>query len=119
MTTERESRILIAAKTLARSSSSELSVEDNRLMYAHGPVVGSFICGARWSDNNPINPWVNVNERMPEMGVPVLTYMVSFIKGAKPILLINVLNEKGWKETMRKYYKVTHWMPVPPIPTNK
>ena len=115
MTTERDKRMMEAALFLAKSPFDKLPTEELDLLLDHGNLIGGFICGARWAENNPINPWVNVNERMPEMGVPVLTYMVSFLKGAKPILLINVLNEKGWKETMRKYYKVTHWMPIPPI----
>lgn len=127
MTTERESRILIAAKTLARSSSSELSVEDNRLMYAHGPVVGAFICGARWADQHPENPWVHVNERKPEDSLPT----VSFEENGRKCIRVMVLMKSGNIISTTRMYSngtwyfnlplrmrddIVYWMPVFPVP---
>ena len=131
MTTERESRILIAAKILARSSSSELSAEDNRLLYTHGPVVGSFICGVRWADKNPESPWVHVDERMPEDSLPKLSDEYKNRRHVKVFLrmkngrIMEAERRMGSDDTwyfntplcMRD--QITHWMPVPPIPTNK
>lgn len=127
MTTERESRILIAAKTLARSSSSELSAEDNRLMYTHGTVVGAFICGARWADQHPENPWVHVNERKPEDSLPTVN---DEEYGRKCIRVMVLMKSGNIMSTTRMYSNgtwyfnlplrmrddIVYWMPVFPVP---
>ena len=53
--------------------------------------------------------WISVNERLPEEGVPVLTYRpCSFI----PVMVDRLYNG----EFCFSLHLITHWMPLPEVP---
>ena len=128
MNTEREQRMMIAAKILAGAPFNELPQDELDIMLNHGNIVGGFICGARWSDKNPENPWVSVNERLPEDSLPKLTNPQLGRKSMKVIVLMmdgrimeahrrfNSNRQWYWNIPIRMREQVTHWMPVPARP---
>ena len=90
----------------------------------------AFIAGAEWADKNPKSPWISVEERLPEITVPILR--------ESDFVFVHVVNKDTgheWVELPAKYNKqfhdwmtndftwinkrggvVTHWMPIPQIP---
>lgn len=128
MNTEREQRMMIAAKILAGKPINELPKDELDIMLNHGNIIGGFICGVRWADKNPENPWVSVKERLPEDSLPQLTNTELERKTMKVIVL---MMDGRIMETCRRIYhdhlwywnipsrmreQITHWMPIPPVP---
>lgn len=128
MTKEREQRMMIGAKILAGTPINELPKDELDIMLNHGNIIGGFICGARWADKNPKNPWVSVNERLPEDSLPQLT---NNELGRKTMKVIVLMMDGRIMEAYRRFYcnrqwywnipsrmreQVTHWMPVPARP---
>lgn len=90
----------------------------------------AFEAGAKWADKNPKSPWISVEERLPEITVPILR--------ESDFVFVHVVNKDTgheWVELPAKYNKqfhdwmtndftwinkrggvVTHWMPIPQIP---
>ena len=97
----------------------------------HGPIWSSENrAAARWNSRQeqkmsvkePLTRWIGVNEQLPEIGVPVLTWAfdwkVPYIDrlhhiapGSRPCF---------WGEgTFEHEYGVEYWMPLPPPPEEK
>lgn len=129
MNTEREQRMMIAAKILAGAPFNELPQDELDIMLNHGSIIGGFICGARWADRNPDLPWYHVEDRMPEDSLPVVSNPTKAIK--KPIkVMVCMMNGNVMQVTRRcsidgKWYfnipmrmreQITHWMPIPARP---
>ena len=128
MTKEREQRMMIGAKILAGTPINELPKDELDIMLNHGYIIGGFICGVRWADQNPENPWISVKERLPEDSLPDLSDKELVRKTVKVIVL---MMDGRIMETCRRIYhdhlwywnipsrmreQVTHWMPIPPRP---
>lgn len=128
MTPEREKLMLAGAKILAGTPFNELPEEELDIMLNHGNIIGGFICGARWADQNPASPWVSVKDRLPEDSLPILTNPQL---GRKSIRVIVLMMDGRIMEAHRRFYsnrqwywnipsrmreQVTHWMPVPARP---
>ena len=128
MTKEREQRMMIGAKSLTGTPINEVSEKEREVMMEHGTIVGSFICGVLWADQHPKNPWVSVNERLPEDSLPQLT---NNELGRKTMKVIVLMMDGRIMEAYRRFYcnrqwywnipsrmreQVTHWMPVPARP---
>jgi len=65
----------------------------------------SFISGAEWADNTPKNPWISVNDRLPEEGQHIVMYDSAYddygtIYYPEPYITDNM----------------DYWMPIPDIP---
>ena len=129
MDKERETAMLVAAKLLAKAPVDGLSREDVNTMYVHGNIAGAFICGVRWADRNPESPWVQINVRMPEDSLPELSNTELRKKDIKAIILFKDgrimeghrrISSDGswyWNIPLRMRDQITHWMPIPAIPT--
>lgn len=113
---DRQRKIEEAALYYASLPMDEMSEDVIKVFCDMGLFQSGFVCSSKWSDENPKSPWISAKDKLPEKGKPVLTRMVSFYKEEKPVFLVNVLKENGWKETMKQYYKVTHWMNIPLVP---
>lgn len=128
MNTEREQRMMIAAKILAGNPINELPKDELDIMLNHGNIIGGFICGVRWADKNPESPWVQINVRMPEDSLPELTNTELRKKDIKAIILFKDgrimeghrrISSDGtwyWNIPLRMRDQITHWMPIPPRP---
>ena len=128
MNAEREQRMMIAAKILAGTPFNELPQDELDIMINHGNIIGGFICGVRWADKNPENPWIHIESRMPEQSLPELCNRELRKKSIKAILLLkNGRTIEGyrristdgnwyWNIPIRMRDEITHWMPVPPRP---
>ena len=128
MNAEREQRMMIAAKILAGTPFNELPQDELDIMINHGNIIGGFICGVRWADKNPENPWIHIESRMPEQSLPELCNRELRKKSIKAILLLKNgrtivgyrrIRTDGtwyWNIPIRMRDEITHWMPVPPRP---
>ena len=73
----------------------------------------SFLLGACYADEHPKNPWISVEDRLPDIGEKVIT-----ITNKGKLLLVARTTQPphheqgGWRW---EHYvgKVTHWMPIP------
>ncbi|MCD7923677.1 MAG: DUF551 domain-containing protein [Bacteroides sp.] len=82
----------------------------------YGKRLG-FITGAEWADAHPKNPWIRVEDRLPDEGQHVLFiiewrgvhkgYFAGSYKGGK------WETEERTYNTISFYGIVTHWMPIP------
>lgn len=127
MNAEREQRMMIAAKILAGKPINELPKDELDIMLNHGNIIGGFICGARWADKNPENPWVSVNERLPEDSLPTVS---NEEYGRKCIRVMVLMKSGNIMSTTRMYSNgtwyfnlplrmrddIVYWMPVFPVP---
>lgn len=59
------------------------------------------------------NDWISVKDRFPEDGKLVVTYSMSTEKIGSSDCLKSYVEEYG------NYGEVTHWLPMPELPTNK
>lgn len=128
MDKERETAMLIAANILAKKPFDQLDKQDLTTMINHGNIRGAFICGVRWADRNPENPWVQINVRMPEDSLPELSNTELRKKDIKAIILFKDgrimeghrrISSDGtwyWNIPLRMRDDITHWMPIPPVP---
>ena len=79
-------------------------------------IVDGFRQGAQWADEHQKNPWISVEDRLPEIGEKVIT-----ITNKGKLLLVARTTQPphheqgGWRW---EHYagKVTHWMPIPETP---
>lgn len=127
MNTEREQRMMIAAKILAGAPINELPKDELDIMLNHGNIIGGFICGVRWADKNPENPWVSVKERLPEDSLPTVNHEEY---GRKCIRVMVLMKSGNIMSTTRMYSNgtwyfnlplrmrddIVYWMPVFPVP---
>ena len=104
----------------------------SRFSYRHGYSTekDAFIEGAKWADANQPSPWISVEDKLPEITVPILR--------ESDFVFVHVVNKDTgheWVELPAKYNEqfhdwmtndftwinkrggvVTHWMPIPQIP---
>ena len=127
MDKEREIAVLMAAAILS-GPTDRIPRNDLDAMLEHGNVRGAFICGVRWADRTPENPWVQINVRMPEDSLPELSNTELRKKDIKAIILFKDgrimeghrrISSDGtwyWNIPLRMRADITHWMPIPPVP---
>lgn len=98
------------------------------------PVSKAFLEGAKWADANQPNPWISVEERLPERrsnnnpySERVYVRYVQTVSGNKRIFyafdeLQYICLSSGkiigheWCRHQNEYDSVTHWMPIPELP---
>lgn len=82
---------------------------------------------AQWCDNNPKNPWVSVEERLPEKSQIVFVHMQGgsfdsaiYTNGAfeRSLQLKFGMKDEGytiisWEQRFKS--NITHWMPIPTL----
>ena len=57
--------------------------------------------------------WIKVSERLPKPFEEAIVY-----RGKYNIISVDVFNGKSWEgDEFFEKFKVTHWMPLPPQPT--
>lgn len=129
MTEDKRTRMYEAALLLAQQHQDDkLCYDDRQLFYRFGQTAASFVIGARWSEKE--DSWVSIADRMPEDSLPVLSNPKKIIK--KPIkVMVCMKNGHVMQATRRAsidgtwYFnipmamrdQITHWMPIPPVPT--
>lgn len=80
----------------------------------------AFIAGAEWADANQPNPWISVEERLPDR------HPAKFVNWSKEVF-VAVKRGREYRAYVDKYshiYKtwgvfgdeVTHWIPIPELP---
>ena len=104
---EREKQIRAAAKKTTGLFS-----------YRHGysTAEDAFIAGAEWADANQPNPWISVEERLPEPEKEVI------VLAKDKYIDIDQLADYGeggcyWLKNNEWICseKITHWMPIPEL----
>ena len=60
--------------------------------------------------------WISVKERLPEKGTRALTVRFDYVTNTQ---FIDILTYDGewWNSAYRGDYAVSHWMPLPKLPT--
>ena len=98
-------------------------------------VEKAFIEGAKWADSNPNFPWISVDDDLP-CKHPQLLEKVNYTQTVLVVLSWNddptkkhietayMCNKIGsfdvnWYWENRAHYHVTHWMPMPELPTKE
>ena len=86
----------------------------------------SFIEGAKWADNHPKSPWINVEEDLPFNHKELLYDTESSIfPYTKPVLIRTKENAHELSYMYVHEYRwnwdydldeITHWMPIPELP---
>lgn len=86
----------------------------------HSTAEDAFIAGAEWADANQPNPWISVEDRLPEPENEVI------VLAKDKYIDIDQLTDDGegnyyWWKTDRVVIlyegdKITHWMPIPELP---
>lgn len=80
-------------------------------------------CACRWADEHPQNPWINVEERLPEDNKTVLVwfggcYKVALLRDNEWWECTGYQTGCGWSaldkipDIIASSY-ITHWMPIP------
>ena len=103
---------------------------DDYKKYAKDSIARMFFVeGAKWADENPKSQWISVEDKLPEITVPILE--------ESDFVFVHVVNKDTgheWVELPAKYNKqfqdwmtndftwinkrggvVTHWMPIPKL----
>lgn len=91
-------------------------------------IVTAFEEGAKWADEHPKNPWISVEERLPEKTRNLSPFPDEYDE--KVVLVINKQGGKRlayrdykgvWRDDYtceivnQNYARITHWMPIPQI----
>ena len=86
-----------------------------------------FKAGAKWADENPKSPWINVKQDLPcnhsklisldksSENMTVTEYVVASVYGYKVLTRMYELNGKWYWETDEP----THWFAIPEPPTEQ
>ena len=129
MDKEREAAMLVAANIL-NGPIDKIDSANLQTILEYGNIQGSFICGVRWADNNPESPWVSIKERMPEDSIPEVSDPEKSRDNIKVMLRLKndtIMEARRKLYSDRKYYwniplrmrdQITHWMPIPPLPSS-
>lgn len=129
MNQERIREMMAAAEMLAKKTIDQLASHDLDTIINYGPVMGGFICGVHWADKNPESPWVNIEDRMPEESLPEVSNPErsrDYIKVMIRLKNDTIMEARRKLSHNRMYYwnipirmrdQITHWMPIPPLPT--
>ena len=77
-------------------------------------LVEAFRCGAEWADAHPINPWISVEERLPEKVNKFLSdeVLVRYLRGGKEYTFVT---HYDYEYQTWNIPNVTHWMPIPEV----
>jgi len=69
---------------------------------------------ARWADEHPKNPWISVEDRLPEKLNKFFSdfVLVMYTRGGKPYPFIT---RYDYEFGMWEIENVTHWMPIPEL----
>lgn len=95
--------------------------------FQRNPIVEDFINGAQWADEHPKNPWISVEERLPEDNKTVLVwfggyYTVAVIRDNEWWDCTGYQTGGGWSALDKipdiACGYITHWMPIPKLPNN-
>ena len=62
------------------------------------------------------NPWISVDERLPDVGVDVLGVQCEDVAGHQEMCLIHRESDGGWLTDVLDDAYPTHWMPLPAPP---
>lgn len=82
------------------------------------PVLSAYylgyVAGAEWADEHPQNPWISVEDRLPEkinkfMSEPVLC---RYTRGNKEYYHVS---QYDYEFDEWQISNVTHWMPIPEL----
>lgn len=68
---------------------------------------------ARWADEHPKSPWIDINVKLPEVKKRVLFLCNN---GKAYFGYNNIDNESATITNAPDGVKVTHWMPIPELP---
>ena len=129
MNQERIKGMMDAAEMLAKTPANQLASHDLDTIMNYGPVRGGFICGVHWADKNPESPWVNIEDRMPEDSLPEVSnpkrsrdYIKVLIRLKNDTIMegrrrLSYNRTYYWNIPIRMRDQITHWMPIPPLPT--
>ena len=83
------------------------------------PVSKAFLEGAKWADANQPNPWISVDDKLPEPEKEVI------ILDKRNRIDIDFLTNDGdggyywWKSEdaiFSENDEISHWMPIPQLP---
>ena len=84
-------------------------------------IIEDSCWGAYWADEHPKNPWISVEDRLPELYQDVIV-----INNGKPIMsrrykcqVRSKLTNNEWVDSWRwsrNLVNVTHWMLIPDAP---
>ena len=77
--------------------------------FCTGGIRDSFIEGAEWADANQPNPWISVEDKLPEEHTDVIVTNGSNVAYCKKY-------GDGFYTNIGKCCNVTHWMPIPELP---
>lgn len=92
--------------------------------------VDDFRIGAKWADENPANPWISVEERLPDNNQVVLAHHEIIIDGGGEhkedenvtiqMYVGKWITDRMEQQRMGKWLfditdRVTHWMPIPSL----
>lgn len=69
----------------------------------------AFIAGAEWADANQPNPWISVEDKLPEEHTDVIVTDGSNVAHCKKY-------GDGFYTNVGKCCNVTHWMQIPELP---
>jgi len=72
-----------------------------------------FTEGAKWADAHPQNPWISVEDKLPEKGDFVFVRFIGLV-GYTAMHVTDLNKEKRFLGYSG--YKCTHWMPIPELP---
>ena len=77
-------------------------------------LVEAFRCGAEWADKHQPNPWISVEERMPEKVNKFLSdeVLVRYLRGGKEYTFVT---HYDYEYQTWNIPNVTHWMPIPEV----
>lgn len=128
MTDEKRNRMFEAAKFLAQQHQEDkLSYDDRQLFYHFGQTAASFVLGARWADKE--GSWINITDRMPEDSLPEVSnpkrsrdYIKVLIRLKNDTIMegrrrLSYNRTYYWNIPIRMRDQITHWMPIPPLPS--
>lgn len=82
-------------------------------------VSKAFVDGVEWADTHPKNPWISVNDRLPEENANV--FFILTWRGIHREYYAGSYMEGKWRTEHRNYAPssfwgvVTHWMPMSKI----
>ena len=72
-------------------------------------VSKAFLEGSKWADANQPNPWISVEDKLPEEHTDVIVTDGSSVAHCKKY-------GDGFYTNIGKCCNVTHWMPIPELP---
>ena len=87
-----------------------------------------FECGVAWADENPVNPWISVEERLPEIDREVYLYHYGHFEIARRVICKDRIYNRDGTHSDTIEWKISHgtsysdisegdyWMPIPELP---